>query len=170
MDQEQRSIGAPATVDVEFVSDKPTFRRLIAAYFRWNFLHTWAGRLALVFVVGWLLWAWLYAAPEVGALIPTLYTVGLPIAFSAVQLGMAYLAIKPIARPGLKLVAHYRADAFDIIVGSDEPTTYRYARIQKVNANDSLVFLHLAGGAIPALPRAVVPDAALDLMRTAITH
>ncbi|MFE3446067.1 hypothetical protein ACFXNW_23820 [Nocardia sp. NPDC059180] len=160
MDAKQPVATQTPWLDLEQVVDRAMSRRIVQTFLR--SVIGWPVLAALVVI--WL-GIWLVVAPVGGLYLPVFLSVLMTFMAVALPLGPALRSTTLRAESG----ATYRARYFEgyFTTGTEaEADSHRYDQIESVDVGDAVVVVRYTDHRREMLPRELVPDAALTILRT----
>ncbi|TLF73243.1 hypothetical protein [Nocardia cyriacigeorgica] len=159
MDAQQPVATQTPWLDLEQVVDRATSRRIVL-----TFLRSVIGRPVLgALVIIWL-GIWVVVAPVGGLYLPVFLSVLMTLMALALPLGPALRTTTLHARTGSVIQARYFED-FVTTGTADDADSHRYDEIESVDIRETVVVLRYTDHRREILPRELVPDAALAVMR-----
>ncbi|MBF6428125.1 hypothetical protein IU440_25955 [Nocardia cyriacigeorgica] len=159
MDAQQPAATRTPWLDLERVVDGALSRQMVL-----TFLRSAIGRPVLVALVIIWLGIWVVVAPVGGLYLPVFLSVLMTFMALALPLGPALRTTTLHARTGAVLRARYFEDSFT--TGADgEADRHRYDEVTSVDVRGPVVVLRYTDHRREILPRDLVPDAALTLLR-----
>ncbi|WP_280236744.1 hypothetical protein [Nocardia cyriacigeorgica] len=160
MDAQQPAAAPTPWLDLEQVVDRAISRRVVQAFLR--SVIGWPVLAALIVI--WL-GIWLVIAPVGGLYLPVFLSVLMTFMAVALPLGPALRNTTLRAATGAALRARYFEGFFT--TGTDADTdSHRYDQIESVDVRDAVVTVRYSDHRREILPRELVPDAALAILRT----
>ncbi|NEW26912.1 hypothetical protein [Nocardia cyriacigeorgica] len=160
MDAQQPVPTRTPWLDLEQVVDGAMSRRMVL-----SFLRSAIGRPVLVALVIIWLGIWVVVAPVGGLYLPVFLSVLMTFMALALPLGPALRTTTLHARSGAVIRARYFEDFFTTGVDGDADS-HRYDEVESVDVRtEQLVVLGYTDQRREILPRELVPDAALALLR-----
>ncbi|WP_280215864.1 hypothetical protein [Nocardia cyriacigeorgica] len=150
-------------LDLEQVVDRAMSRRIVL-----TFLRSAIGRPVLAALVIIWLGIWVVVAPVGGLYLPVFLSVLMTFMALALPLGPALRTTTLHARTGSVVQARYFEDYFTTGTAG-EPDSHRYDEIESVDVREAVVVLRYTDHRREILPRELVPDTALAVLRPGAT-